>query len=104
MNDQNTGNVFSNWFEKLLLNLLEKYFDRSLQLAEERVNKPVFIQQKNVPLYYDGVSLPTLKKYEDLGLKRCEPVEGGNIYYPVSELDRFMLSYSNTTLEYKDQI
>lgn len=91
MNDQNTGNVFSNWFEKLLLNLLEKYFDRFLQLAEERANKPEFIQQKSVPRYYEGVSMPTLKKYEKLGLKRCEPVEGGNIYYQASELDRFML-------------
>ncbi|WP_348920152.1 hypothetical protein [Enterococcus rotai] len=95
MNDPNTGNVFSNWFEKLLLNLLEKYFDKFTELAEARVDKPGFIKQKNALKYFDDIDAATLKKYESLGLKRCEPIEGGIVFYQTSELDRFMLSNQN---------
>ncbi|MBO0421400.1 hypothetical protein [Enterococcus plantarum] len=87
MNNPNVDNVFSNWFENSLLNLLEKYFDKFTELAEARVNKPRFIKQKNALKYYDGINAATLKKYESLGLKRCEPIEGGVVYYQTSELD-----------------
>ncbi|MBO0467555.1 hypothetical protein JZO73_08410 [Enterococcus plantarum] len=95
MNNPKAGNIFSNWFENSLLNLLEKYFDKFTELAEIRVNKPRFIKQKNTLKYYDGIDAATLKKYELLGLKHCEPIESGVAYYQTSELDRFMLSNQN---------
>lgn len=91
--NENSGNVFSSWFEKLLISLLEKYFETFLKLAEERASKPKFIKQKNISDYYDGCSVDTLAKYEEKGLKRCEPIEGGNVFYSTEELDRFMLKY-----------
>lgn len=95
MDNQNSGNVFSLWFEKILLSTLEKYFERFIELAEDRERKPAFIKQKSVSKYYEGVTPDTLKKYEALGLKRCEPVTGGNVYYSIKELDRFMLEHQN---------
>ncbi|MGX7203524.1 hypothetical protein BCR22_14035 [Enterococcus plantarum] len=95
MNNSNVGNVFSNWFENSLLNLLEKYFDKFTELTEARMNKPRFIKQKNALNYYDGIDAAMLKKYESLGLKRCESIESGVVYYQTSELDRFMLSNQN---------
>lgn len=92
MNETN-GNVFSNWFESLLLKMLEKYFDRFIELAEQRNIKPGFIKRKNACKYYDGISENTLLKYEDEGLKRIEPIEGGTVYYSIEELNRFMLLY-----------
>ena len=92
MEKSNIGNIFSDCFENLLLNLLEKYFDKFVKIAEEQVDKPVFIKQKNAIKYYDNIDAATLKKYELQGLKRCEPIEGGSVYYHVKELDRFMLS------------
>ncbi|MGX7150588.1 hypothetical protein [Enterococcus ureasiticus] len=59
MEKSNIGNIFSNCFENLLLNLLEKYFDKFAELAEARVNKPVFIKQKNALKYYDGIDAAT---------------------------------------------
>ncbi|GGC74542.1 MerR family transcriptional regulator [Enterococcus wangshanyuanii] len=89
----NENSMFSSWFETVILKTLEKYFEKFLDLANQRSVKPIFIQKKNVGLYYDGVSKDTLKAYEEKGLKRCEPIQGGNVYYHVDELERFMLKY-----------
>lgn len=90
---ENDSNVFSKWFENLLLKMLEKYFDRFMEMAEQRSVKSGFIKRESACKYYDGISVNTLLKYEDKGLKRIEPIEGGTVYYSIAELDRFMLLY-----------
>lgn len=83
--------MFSFEYEQELLKQHQQTYQRMIELAEQQVQKPPFIQQKNVSKYYDGVSIGTLLKYEKNGLKRYEPIEGGNVFYYTKELDRFML-------------
>lgn len=85
--------VFSDNYEQKLLEEQKEIFSKWIQLAEQLAEKPRFIQQKNVTKYYEGVSIGTLLKYERLGLKRCEPVADGKVYYYTKELDRFMLEH-----------
>lgn len=83
--------MFSEDYEQELLKQQQETYIKMLELAEEQAQKPPFIQQKDVSKYYLGISIGTLLKYEKMGLKRCEPVEGGNVFYYTKELDRFML-------------
>lgn len=83
--------MFSEDYEQELLKQHRETYAKMLDLVENQVQKPPFIQQKNVSKYYDGVSVGTLLKYEKNGLKRYEPIEGGNVFYYTKELDRFML-------------
>lgn len=83
--------MFSEDYEQELLKQQQKVYMKLLELAEKQAQKPPFIQQKNVSKYYDGVSIGTLLKYEKNGLKRYEPISGGNVFYYTKELDRFML-------------
>ncbi len=64
-----------------------------LNLAEQSIEKPEFIQQKDVPKYFGGISINTILSFESKGLKRCEPISGGKIYYHRKELERFMLDH-----------
>lgn len=84
--------IFSSEYEYELLELHQRTYQKMLELAEQRISKPVFIQKCNVNKYYDGVSAGTLERYEELGLKRHQPVEKGLVFYHTRELDRFMLS------------
>lgn len=83
--------MFSESYERELLKQHKETYQRMVELAEKQAQKPPFIQQKNVTKYYDDISIGTLLKYEKMGLKRYEPVEGGNVFYYTKELDRFML-------------
>lgn len=83
--------LFSEDYERELLRKHQETYEKMIELVEKQAQKPPFIQQKNVSKYYDGVSIGTILKYEKMGLKRYEPVEGGNVFYYTKELDRFML-------------
>ena len=83
--------MFSESYEQELLKQHQETYQRMVELAEKQAQKPPFIQQKNISKYYDGISIGTLGKYEKQGLKRYEPIEGGNVFYYTKELDRFML-------------
>ncbi|UDM74020.1 hypothetical protein [Vagococcus fluvialis] len=83
--------MFSEDYEQELLKQHRETYAKMLKLVEAQAQKPPFIQQKNVPKYYDGISIATLLKYEKNGLKRYEPISGGNVFYYTKELDRFML-------------
>lgn len=83
--------MFSEDYEQELLKQHRETYSRMLELVELQAQKPPFIQQKNVSKYYDGISIATLLKYERNGLKRYEPISGGNVFYYTKELDRFML-------------
>lgn len=85
--------MFSKDYEARVFEEQKRVFDQLLKLSEQRVLKPEFIKKKNVKKYYDDISDDTLRKYEKLGLKRHEPIEGGNVFYHTKELDRFMLSH-----------
>ena len=84
-------NFFSIEYEQELLKQHRETYQRMIELVEQQVQKPPFIQQKDVSNYYKGISVGTLIRYERQGLKRSEPVEGGSVWYATSELDRFML-------------
>lgn len=84
--------MFSEAYEQELLKQHQETYAKMLELVEVQSQKPPFIQQKNVPKYYDGISIATLLKYEKKGLKRYEPISGGNVFYYTKELDRFMLA------------
>lgn len=83
--------MFSENYERELLKQHQEAYQRMVELAEKQAQKPPFIQQKNISKYYDGISIVTLGKYERMGLKRFEPISGGNVFYYTKELDRFML-------------
>lgn len=82
--------MFSEDYERQLLEMHQRTYDRLTELAEERAEKPPWIQQKDIPNYYKGLSNGTLAKYEALGLKRHSPINGGNVFYSTKELDSFM--------------
>ncbi|MBL1225849.1 hypothetical protein [Enterococcus sp. BWR-S5] len=85
--------LFSKEFEQKLLEESQVIFEKMLNLAEQSVEKPEFIQQKDVPKYFGGISINTVLSFETKGLKRCEPISGGKIYYHRKELERFMLDH-----------
>lgn len=85
--------LFSKEFEQQLLEESQVIFEKMLNLAEQSVEKPEFIQQKDVPKYFGGISINTVLSFETKGLKRCEPISGGKIYYHRKELERFMLDH-----------
>ncbi len=85
--------VFSKEFEQKLLEESQVIFEKMVNLAEQSVEKPEFIQQKDVPKYFGGISINTILSFESKGLKRCEPISGGKIYYHRKELERFMLDH-----------
>ncbi|WP_086348501.1 hypothetical protein [Candidatus Enterococcus clewellii] len=91
--NENDSNVFSRWFENKLLDLVEKLFNRFMSMKEQQTTPAGFIKQKNALKFYDGIDAKTLSEYEALGLKRCEPIEGGNVFYEIAELKRFMRKY-----------
>ncbi|MGM0219047.1 hypothetical protein [Enterococcus sp. AZ126] len=85
--------MFSSEFEQKLFNYIKQVHMDMLRRAEMQANNlPEFIKQKNVENYYDGISINTLHKYEQHGLKRCKPIEDGSVYYQKKELERFMLN------------
>lgn len=85
--------LFSKEFEQKLLEESHVIFEKMLNLAEKSAEKPEFIQQKDVPKYFGGISINTILSFESKGLKRCEPISGGKIYYHRKELERFMLDH-----------
>lgn len=87
----NPFSVLSEKFEQALLEYLTKVFEKLLASAEKNAIKKRYVKRTKVSSYVD-VSAKTLLKWEKEGLKRIEPVDGGDSYYDLQEIDRFMNS------------
>lgn len=86
------SNVFSSWFESLLIAKLGNLFDRFIELSKQ-YNEKGFIKRENALKYYDDISEGTLIKYENMGLKRYQPIAKGTVFYSREELNKFMLRF-----------
>lgn len=84
--------LFSESFEKELISKIFSLVRQSLELSQSNDQRG-FIKRENAQAYFDSISEGTLIKYEDLGLKRYQPVEGGTVFYRKEDLDEFMLQY-----------
>ena len=86
--------VFSDSFEKNLILIVDTHLRERVEIEKRNLDRPKWIRQKDLSLYFSNISRSTLTIWESKGLKRSEPVEGGGVYYSASELDYFMEKYS----------
>lgn len=86
--------VFSDSFENKLLLIVDGHLRERVEIEKKNIERPKWIRQKDLNLFFSNVSRATLMEWETKGLKRSEPVEGGGVYYSAEELDYFMEKYS----------
>ncbi|MCH4169343.1 MAG: hypothetical protein LKF42_08820 [Streptococcaceae bacterium] len=66
--------------------------DEELKQRQILLTEPKFISQKKLIDEYE-LAYNTLAKYEELGLKRSEPIEGGKIFYETADVIDFFRKY-----------
>lgn len=84
--------VLSKEFESNLNQTIAETFNQLRESAESAAIKKRWIRQADIQQYVE-VSAKTLREWEKRGLQRCEPIEGGGVYYDLEEIDRFMSSH-----------
>lgn len=82
--------MFSESFERKICEMVKKMVEEAFEDFKRSVVPTGYIKQKDVLKFYKGIDVDTLTKYEKLGLKRHRPVEGGLVWYKISELESFM--------------
>ncbi|WP_239256647.1 MerR family transcriptional regulator [Listeria ilorinensis] len=84
--------ILSKEFESNLSQTIAETFNQLKEAAENSAIKKRWIRQADIQQYVE-VSAKTLREWERRGLRRCEPIEGGGVYYDLEEIDTFMKKY-----------